>query len=75
MVNLTVSTYGATPRGECHAAEDISVSRLYAGGESETIVTLALNAEQALGVAFDLLWQIRDAGLISGWNVQFPERA
>lgn len=78
MATLTVSTTGIAPNAagypsECHAVESIETRRYFEPNAEIAIV--ALGVEQALGIAYDLLYQAVDAGAISGWNVSFPERA
>ncbi len=81
MATLTVSTTGLGVRKylqreapECHKVEDISYSRYVAGDDDRNVAVLTLDVNQAAGIAYDLLYQMVDAGLISGWNVQVPER-
>lgn len=85
MHTLTVSTNGmgkrpyAAPADEsttpsCHDVSDIEHIRYAAGQFDRSLVALTISTDQALAIAYDLLYQAVDAGAISGWNVSFPER-
>jgi len=85
MAILTVSTNGrgkrpaSSPADEsttpdCHPASDIEHIRYAAGQFDRSLVVLTLTEDQALGIAYDLLYQAVDAGVITGWNVQHRER-
>ena len=82
MAKVTVSTSGVgrrsygdeSPPQECHKVEDIEYVR-YCGdfATDRNIAILTLDADQALGLAYDLLYQAVDAGKITGWNVQHAD--
>jgi hypothetical protein len=73
MATLTISTNGEARGKPCHDVTDISHTRVFAPDVNEAVVTL--DTDQALAIAYDLLYQAVDAGVLTGWNVQFPERA
>ena len=83
MHTLTVSTNGMgkrsyggdKPTPDCHDVSDIEHIR-YAGdfATDRSLAVLTLSTDQALAIAYDLLYQAVDAGVLKGWNVQFPER-
>ena len=73
MATLSVSTNGVARGVECHKVEDISHTRVFHPADVNEAV-LTLDPQQALGIAYDLLYQAVDAGILAGWNVQFPER-
>ncbi len=78
MATLTVSTrglglrpYGGGETPECHKVEDIRYSRFTGDFTTDRgVAVLTLEPEQALAVAYDLLYQAVDAGAIDGWSVQ-----
>ena len=81
MATLTVSTNGMGKRAlagtdettpECHKVEDIEHIRYAAGAFDRNLAVLTLDVEQALSVAYDLLYQAVDAGAIEGFSVQHP---
>ena len=81
MATLTVSTTGEGLRRmsedhgpECHKVEDIEHVRYAGDRTARSVDVLTLTVEQALGIAYDLLYQAVDDGLISGWSVQFHDR-
>lgn len=75
MATLTISTTGQDrEKAECHDVGEIDYSRFYGDCDRRQVVTVGLTIDQALGIAYDLLYQAVDAGVIRGWNVQFPER-
>ncbi len=82
MAKVTVSTTGlgrrsygdVSPPQECHKVEDIEYVRYVAGSDDRNVAILTLDVPQALGLAYDLLYQAVDAGALVGWNVQHPER-
>ena len=82
MATLTVSTNGMGKRAlagtdettpECHKVEDIEHIRYVAGAFDRNLAVLTLDAHQALGIAYDLLYQAVDAGVITGWHVQHAD--
>jgi len=81
MATLTVSTNGVGRREygsdalppDCHTVEDIEYVRYTAGGPLDrNLAVLKLDVEQALAVAYDLLYQAVDAGKIEGFSIQHP---
>jgi hypothetical protein len=77
-MKLTVSTDGVDHRigsepVDCHKVAGIEYVRHYGDRAAQT-VKLDLMGEDALGLAYDLLFQAVDAGLIEAWNVSFPDR-
>ena len=79
MATLTISTDGRLGEREVHKVETLSATRAYfgtsLGGGTRTTrdaAVIALDIEQALGVAYDLLYQAVDAGAIEGFSVQHP---
>ena len=77
MAKLTISTDGVryavgTKLTECHDVEDIEHVQHYGMRVAQTVM-LTLSTDQALAIAYDLLYQAVDAGKIKGWGVQFPE--
>jgi len=81
MAAITVSTTGLgkrsyrdeSPTPDCHKVEDIEYIRYTAGSDDRNLAVLTLDPHQALGLAYDLLYQAVDAGVITGWNVQHPD--
>ena len=79
MANLTISTDGVkhligSEPTECHQVAEIEYVRHWGDRMAQTVM-LTLTPGEAFALAADLLYQAVDAGLLSGWNVQFPERA
>ena len=84
MINLTLSTngLGKRPHGaadesttpECHTALDIETIRYVAGVHDRSLVTVALDENQAFGLAIDLMYQLVDCGKLAGWTFQLPDR-
>ncbi len=72
MATLTISTNGEARGKECHEVKDISHTRVFSPDVNEAVVQLDI--EQAASIAYDLLYQMVDAGYIAGWNVQFEQR-
>ena len=77
MATLTLSTDGVRhligeEPTECHKADGVEYVRHYGDRQAQT-VKLALDPHQALGIAYDLLYQAVDAGIITGWNVQHAD--
>jgi len=80
MATLTVSTTGLgkrsyrneTPTPDCHKVEDIEYVRYVAGDDDRNLAVLTLDVDQALSVAYDLLYQAVDAGRIEGFAIQHP---
>lgn len=86
MATLTVSTNGLGRRPysapadesttpECHTAERIEYTRYCAGQHDRNLAVLSLDVDQALSIAYDLLYQAVDAGRIEGFSVQHPADA
>jgi len=78
-MRLTLSTDGVFDAREVHDVEGISAGSRYldtgrAAPERRDTAVITLDNGQAMAIAADLLYQLVDAGVISGWNVQFPER-
>lgn len=71
MATLTIHTPGETPG---HDVEDIHLYFGHTPKAADVQAVVKLDDDQALAIAYDLLYQAVDAGKISGWNVQFPER-
>jgi hypothetical protein len=72
MATLTLSTNGAHRGQPVHDVEKAELHRFF-GDVTADIAIVTLSTEQALAVAYDLLYQAVDAGVLTGWNVQFPE--
>lgn len=72
MATLTVSSDGTSDGREVHTGK-VSSRTTWGGDRPRYSVALTLTPEQALGIAYDLLYQAVDAGVITGWNVQHPE--
>lgn len=76
MATLTISTTGIAPNAagypaDCHPVGTIELRRYFEPNAEVAII--GLDADQALGIAYDLLYQAVDAGKIAGWKVSFPE--
>jgi len=72
-MRLTISTDGEHRGAPVHDVEDIAAGSYYGGDYARHTAVVTLDAGQAMALASDLLYQLVDAGVLSGWNVQFPE--
>ena len=77
MKKLTLSTNGLSRAGnECQEVDALDHSVLFRGESRDRveIVTVDLTTAQAFAIAIQCMYIAVDAGIISGWNVSFPER-
>ena len=80
MKRITLSTDGSWQGREVQDVKRLDFTRQYFNFETgeasrRDVVTVDMEPEQALAVAMELMYVAVDAGLISGWNVSFPERS
>lgn len=76
MATFTVSTTGIAPNAagnpaDCHQVDTVELRRYFQPDAEVAII--GLTPEAAYQLAADLLYQAVDGGVISGWNVSFPE--